>query len=156
MFFHKISTIIVGVVLSVNTTTCNDNSPKNTEEKKSTEQTMSTDTTIKNVVIDPNFDVSNTGAVYKIDSVYLIGDILHINVNYSGGCENHSFELFSTGLYMKSMPPQISVYLKHTNNNDACRKLVMQELQFNISSLKYKGTENTIILLGDKQINYFN
>jgi len=112
-------------------------------------------TEIKNVTVDPAADMVNTGAPYSVDSVGISGDILSVFVNYSGGCKDHSFELLSNGMFAKSLPPQVTVCLKHTNNDDACRKLVMQELKFNVSGIKYKsGNGTTVIKLGDKQVTY--
>ncbi|MGZ4061154.1 MAG: hypothetical protein ACXVPU_19135, partial [Bacteroidia bacterium] len=96
----------------------------------------------------------STGSPYNVDSLAVNGDILSIFVNYGGGCKEHTFELVSDGMYSKSLPPQISVCLKHTNNSDNCRKLVMRELKFNISKLKYTGSKTVTIKLVDKQINY--
>jgi len=111
--------------------------------------------TVKNVTVDAQADMMNTGASYSIDSLGINGDILSVFVNYSGGCKDHSFELLSNGMYAKSLPPQIAVCLKHINNDDACRKLVMEELKFNVSAIKYKGSNGTtIIKLGDKQVTY--
>jgi len=94
--------------------------------------------------------MTSTGAPYKVDSISIDGDILSVFVNYSGGCKEHTFDLVSNGMYAKSMPPQISVVLKHTNNGDNCRELVMKELKFDVSPLKYKGGNVTVIKLGDK------
>ena len=110
---------------------------------------------VKAVTVDPKADMMNTGASYSVDSLAISGDILSVFVNYSGGCKEHSFELLSNGMYAKSMPPQATVCLKHTNNDDACRKLVMQELKFNVSGIKYKGGNGTtVIKLGDRQVTY--
>jgi hypothetical protein len=81
-------------------------------------------------------------------------NILSVYVNYSGGCKPHVFDLVSNGMYSKSLPPQISVCLKHANNGDACRKLIMRELKFDISKLKYAGNKTVVVKLGDKEVNY--
>ncbi len=109
---------------------------------------------MKNVTVDAQADMSTTGAAYNVDSISVEGDVLSVFVNYSGGCKEHSFELLSNGMYAKSLPPQISVCLKHTNNEDNCRKLVMQELKFNIAALHYKGNGATIVKLGDKKVTF--
>ena len=108
---------------------------------------------VKSVTVDSQTDMSNTGASYTVDSLAIKGNILSVFVNYSGGCQEHSFELLSDGLIAKSMPPQVTVCLRHNNNGDACRKLVMQELKFDVSAVKYKsGDGTTVIKLGDKRI----
>jgi hypothetical protein len=106
---------------------------------------------IKDATIDAGIDVMNTGAAYHIDSTQVNGDILSVFVNYSGGCQEHSFELYSNGMYAKSLPPQLLLCLRHDNKEDACRELINQELKFNIIKLKYPGKNTVILKLGDKQ-----
>lgn len=110
---------------------------------------------IKNVIIDPNSNMSDTGTGYTIDSAKVKNDILSIFVNFSGGCKPHSFELFSNGAYGKSLPPQVFVCLKHIGNEDACRQLITQELKFNVSKLKYPGQNTVVIDLGNKHRVYY-
>ena len=127
---------------------------KGTRKSTTTEGSTSESKNIGNVVVDSKVDILNTGSPYKVDSLTISGDVLSVFVNYSGGCQEHSFELLSSGMHLKSLPPQIVVCLRHTNNDDTCRKLILQELKFNISALKYKGSDNTIVVIGDKQISY--
>jgi len=84
----------------------------------------------------------------SIKSAKINGDILELLVNYSGGCEEHSFELVSNGFYMKSLPPKLAVKVLHNNNGDACRSLEEKTLSFNIKDLRYPG-EGPLILLID-------
>jgi hypothetical protein len=109
---------------------------------------------INKVIVDPNLDIASLGGVAtSIDSITIKGDILSVFVNYGGGCKKHIFDLYSNGVYAKSLPPQLTLYLKHINNDDRCRKLVIQELKFNISSVKYKKGA-LIIKLGDFSLKY--
>ena len=112
------------------------------------------DSTIKNAIIDTQIDMATTGAFYKIDSIKINEDILSVFVNYSGGCKTHSFDLYSNGMYAKSMPPQLSLCLKHNNNGDNCRGLLLQELKFNVSNLKYAGKSTVVLKLADKKVTY--
>ena len=106
---------------------------------------------IKDAIVDPETDLMNTGAAYTVDSLRINGDILSIFINYSGGCSEHSFDLYSNGMYAKSLPPQLSLCLRHTNNDDACRELISQELKFNIIKLRYPGKNTVVLKIGDKQ-----
>jgi len=106
---------------------------------------------IKDPIIDASIDITNTGAAYNIDSMKISGDILSVFVTYSGGCKEHSFELYSNGMYAKSLPPQLSLCLRHSSNDDACRELINQELKYTISKLKYPGNNTVILKLGAKQ-----
>jgi len=109
---------------------------------------------INRVIINPQTDLSSIGAGYIIDSVKLNKDILSIFVNYSGGCKEHIFELYSNGKYAKSLPAQMTLCLRHTNNDDNCRMLLLREYKFNIAQLKNSNYETIVLNIGDKTINY--
>lgn len=131
------------------TQTTNTSSPS---EKNGVNQTAIPE--IKNAIVNTEIDMTNTGGMYTVDSMKIDNDVLSVFVNYSGGCKEHSFDLYSNGMYAKSLPPQLSLCLKHTNNGDACRKLIIKELKFNISNLKYAGKNTVILKLGDKRVTY--
>lgn len=108
---------------------------------------------IKNVIVDSNLDIATIGgALTNVDSLAIKGDVLSIFVNYSGGCKDHSFDLYSNGMYAKSLPPKLTLFLKHTDNDDGCRSLISQELKFNISAVKY--TSSLSLKVGSKFIKY--
>jgi hypothetical protein len=106
------------------------------------------------VIVDAKADMTATGNLYHIDSIRIQGNVLSAFVNYSGGCKEHSFELISNGIYDKSNPPQIALCLKHKSNEDMCRKLIMRELKFNISSIKIKGKKSLVVNLGSEHVTY--
>jgi hypothetical protein len=106
---------------------------------------------IKNAIIDPETDLMDKGAAYNIDSLKINGDILSLFINYSGSCKEHSFELYSKGMFAKSLPPQLSLCLRHNSNDDACRELINKELKFNIINLRYPGKNTVILKIGEKQ-----
>lgn len=113
------------------------------------------DSTIK-ATVETNVDMSATGSPYKIDSLFIKDDILSIFINYSGGCKEHAFQLVSNGMYAKSMPPQLFLCLKHNANDDQCKKMILKELRFDVSDLKYKGSNTVILKLGNKKVNYIS
>lgn len=80
-----------------------------------------------------------------IKSASIKGSILQIDVEYSGGCSDANFELYWDGMLAKSMPPKATFGLVYTTN-DTCRKLTMNTLIFDISSV-YTG-ECIIFLTG--------
>ncbi|MDF2436852.1 MAG: hypothetical protein K0Q95_1228 [Bacteroidota bacterium] len=110
--------------------------------------------TIPKAILDPAADIADSGRPYQLDSLSLNSDTLSVFVNYSGGCEKHTFQLISNGMYAKSMPPQLSLCLKHSANDDHCRQQIMQELKFDVSGLRYKGSHTVILKLSDKNIRY--
>jgi hypothetical protein len=117
--------------------------------------TLQTNTSeIPKAIVDANTDMASTGNPYNIDSLSISGDTLSVFVNYSGGCETHSFDLYSNGMYAKSSPPQLSLCLKHSGKTDQCKKLIMKELKFNVTDLKYKGSDKVILKIADQRIAY--
>jgi hypothetical protein len=108
----------------------------------------------KKAILDPNADMTATGTSYKVDSLAMNANILSVFVNYSGGCKDHSFELFSDGMYAKSIPPQLRLCLKHEANNDECKKPVKQELKFDVTDLKTKGGKTLILIIGEKRVSW--
>jgi hypothetical protein len=125
-----------------------------TKENNSPDNSRLPEEPVKKATIDPNTDMAVTGTPYKVDSLHLNKDTLSVFVNYSGGCKKHFFQLISNGMYAKSLPPQLDLCLKHSDNEDLCKKLVMQELKFDVSGLKYKGSNSVILKIGEKKIKY--
>ncbi len=149
--------IIVSILFAVGLiSACHKKAMKQLINKNNTTvATISDLSEIKNIIIDPKINMMDTGASYNIDSMKVNADILSVFVNYSGGCKTHSFDLYSNGAYAKSLPPQASLSLKHVSNGDACRQLIVQELKFNISKLKYSGQNTVIVELGNTQPVYY-
>lgn len=98
------------------------------------------------LTIDLEYTPRETDA-FTIDEVSLEGNILTVVVQYSGGCKDHEFKLFSNQRYMKSMPPQLPLYLEHEANDDNCRALIMQTLKFDVSKAKYAGSPSCRLLI---------
>ena len=99
-------------------------------------------------------DVTQETAPTTITRVSLEGNILTLDVEYSGGCKDHSFEFVGSQMLMKSMPPKRSVKLVHNSNDDTCRELVSETIKFNIKSLavtETSGNEVVLLLDGVKQ-----
>lgn len=73
---------------------------------------------------------------FELRSVRIAGDTLVVEVRYSGGCEAHDFSLHSNGTIMKSLPPQMNLWLEHEDHGDACRALITRNLKFDLSPLQ--------------------
>lgn len=95
-----------------------------------------------------SFDDYKNSASCSILKVGLEGNILTIDVEYSGGCEEHTFKLVGVEMIMKSLPPQRGVMLWHDNKDDSCRSIVNEQLKFDISALAYEGGEIMLNLDG--------
>ncbi len=63
-------------------------------------------------------------------------DKLLIRVSYGGGCRLHLFQLNWDGQIMESNPFQVDLELSHNNNEDMCRALITEDLQFDLSTLQ--------------------
>jgi len=106
--------------------------------------------------------IINTSAVYsaelnkiRILDTEIIGDILQMKIEYSGGCEKHDFNLIFNGIWKKSMPPKITLFLEHKYEHEKCKSLVSKVIKFDIKKLKEKNSEVYINLVGySKSIKY--
>jgi hypothetical protein len=114
---------------------------EDTEEIASAEQSE-----VQALSIDFEYSPRETDG-FMINEVSLDGVILTVIVQYSGGCKNHEFKLISNQRYMKSMPPQLPLYLEHQANNDNCRALVIQTLKFDVTKAKYSGSPSCRLLV---------
>jgi hypothetical protein len=71
---------------------------------------------------------------------------LIVKVAYSGGCNEHFFEVSWDERYMKSLPPQVNVRLTHVNNDDACRARLEKELAIDLRKL-FLSTPNDVVVI---------
>lgn len=73
-------------------------------------------------------------------------DILNIDVSYSGGCEEHDFNLIWDGSFLKSSPAQAEVYLSHDAKGDSCEAEISKSLSFDLTPMKsvYLGSYSDI------------
>jgi hypothetical protein len=84
---------------------------------------------------------------FKILKSSVDGDILRLTVEYGGGCEEHKFSVYSTGAYMKSMPPKLNLYIEHDGNQDPCRALIQKEIRVNLKSVQFAGSQELVLIL---------
>lgn len=82
-----------------------------------------------------------------IQEASINGNVLRVTVSYSGGCENHQFELVGSPNISKSLPPIRSIELVHKSNGDACKKKIEETLRFNLANLAYKQESGSVIKL---------
>ncbi len=67
------------------------------------------------------------------------------HISYHGGCGKNNFELYSNGLLMKSMPPQLEIYLEREQENETCNDEIKQLLKFDLSPVKKPGNAKIIL-----------
>jgi hypothetical protein len=85
--------------------------------------------------------------VFTFKDVMINGDTLIVNVQYSGGCGDHKFEIKKNGFLMKSLPPKQPVQIIHLSTVDQCRSLINEDLKFDISSFRGTPHGTTVLLL---------
>jgi hypothetical protein len=67
-----------------------------------------------------------------INEMKIENGILHMNVSYSGGCEDQTFELIGSQMLMKSLPPKRTLTLLRNDHGDKCREWITQDLKFDL------------------------
>lgn len=116
---------------------------KSHKNAKNSQITTNSETMLKATI----GDIETPSDLIQITGVSVKGNIMSIDVNYSGGCEEHSFQLIGSASIAKSLPPIRSIKLVHNANGDACRKLEERTLEFDISELAYVKTSGSVIYL---------
>lgn len=95
---------------------------------------------------------------FTIDSARISekAGLLYVYINYSGGCNDHRFEAVTTGAWAESIPPQITVFIKHDNGGDACREQLSKTLVYDIKGLRYQaaGKEEIQLNIGSFKLKY--
>jgi len=69
------------------------------------------------------------GDQFMIDTAYIEGDILIMNIGYSGGCEDHEFKM-----YVITTNPDLMLY--HNANNDPCEAFITRSLFIDLLPLR--------------------
>lgn len=89
-----------------------------------------------------------------ITAVEVRGNLLYIDVEYTGGCIEHEFEVTGSQNILKSLPPIRSIELIHRNMSDECKSIQKRKLEVDITDLAYmkeKGSEIHFTLAGWKE-----
>lgn len=121
------------------------NNPKKQREEKPMNELMT-------IHADLSYQWPGTTDPYDILETRINGDTLAITVQYGGGCEPHDFQMHQNMRWMKSMPPQLNIYLEHENNKDMCRAMIRQDLYFDLTSCRYTPGNSVILILnGDRE-----
>ena len=102
----------------------------------------------KKVVVQMGFDRKTDD--FSITDASISGTLLSIEVEYAGGCKDHTFELFTDGSIMKSLPPKQSFFLRHYANEESCEALIQEKLLFDLTGSTTSGNSLIILLEGFK------
>lgn len=111
---------------------------------------------VKDVIVDLNFNAPDSNAVFSIEDMKIDGDILQLEVSYSGGCKDHEFKAYFNGMYIKTNPMKAKVFIVHHTNGDNCRALIKQTLRYNLKPVRSGDKGKLIIMLNntDKTLTY--
>lgn len=102
--------------------------------------------------------VSPASDPFVRNNAFINGDTLFVDVEYSGGCEVHTFDA-CYGLWMTSLPVQTDVTITHDANGDICRALILETVRFDLNPMRvsYPWTTPADIMLnldGRTQLMY--
>ena len=99
---------------------------------------------MKQITVDPNRKPSKPD--FQVLEMSNENDVLTVIFRYSGGCKEHDFNAYFSGGWLKSLPPQAIIDFEHLNpDNDACRSLVKDTVQFDLTPLRY-GTSGSVVV----------
>ena len=90
---------------------------------------------------------------YVLNAVKVAGDILTLNVSYSGGCEEHVFTLVTSGLFVEAESVQLAALLAHDANEDSCEAWITETYTFDLRVIKklyqqeYQQDMGAVVLL---------
>ena len=114
-----------------------------TNKKLAEEQVKNSTTMIKAKIGEINL----ASDAITIADVKVKGNILLIDISYSGGCKDHSFEMIGSKMIAKSLPPVRAIQLIHHANNDQCKKMILQTLEVDLKDLAYEQKVGSKIFL---------
>jgi len=114
------------------------------KDKEETTATVAETDKIQSLIVDKEF-TEPASADITIKQITIDGDLLSIDVSYSGGCEEHKFNLYFDGNYKKSLPPKAAFFLQHVPHTDQCRSIVDLTLKFDIGKSQYAGQKEIMV-----------
>lgn len=107
------------------------------------------------MILNPDENRKLGNASLTIRSINVVGNEIEIKVSYIGGCKTHEFELVAHK-FLDSQDTSISLYLSHDDKGDRCKRIVTDNLVFDLSpliKLNPQLKQRTIkLLIGDKTV----
>jgi len=103
----------------------------------------------KPIIIGVPDDYSNDWTV--INNASITDNILNLDVQYLGGCNDASFELVTDGIFLESYPVQLRIELRHDSGTCSILPVPSTSLAFDLQPLKdlyqdaYGKSENEVI-----------
>ena len=137
--------ILIFIILS-SSFGCKTNAPAKSESTQA----------LPSVLVDNAYTPDRSAGKYKINAWSIEGDVLTVGIGYSG-CPGSTFSAHFNGAWMKSLPPKAGIVIeRHPAENDACRELQKQTIQFDLKTLRYEGQKKVIVKssIGDNLAEY--
>lgn len=152
----QFTSILLVALLSILLINCKNKKDATTEampdKEEATDVSENIESDVKKVTVERSYHFRETDD-YNLDTMWMVKDTLFLKVQYSGGCEDHEFELMSNGAYAKSMPPQMTLHLEHDANNDMCRAMITEELKFDLTPVRNPSSEKLIVRVNGLSID---
>lgn len=127
------------IILSLFIISCG-NSKKTVNQQKEMEE-KAIEKPHKKAILVQDWNKYRDTAPYNILDINLKGNIITLDIDYSGGCKVHEFDLVGSVFIMKSLPPKRGIKLFHNSNGDDCREKIITSIHFDISEFAYANGE---------------
>ncbi len=110
-------------------------------------QELDTDSVEKIYLTGELGKIMHDNSAFVMEKVRLEGHKLFVDINYSGGCEEHNFRVVGNPSISKSLPPVRSIQIQHDSKGDKCKKLIKKQLVIDISQFAYEHESGSQIYL---------
>lgn len=97
--------------------------------------------------ISDSYGSLTTGDRYTINAVRVDGNMMYVDLSYSGGCKEHVFAAYGSAAIAKSLPPIRQIKINHNGNQDHCRAMINQTVKIDLRNFTYKKEEGSQIYL---------
>ena len=111
-----------------------ENQPENLD--KTVEKiTSSEENEMTTAILTNDWGLYRESVAMNIHEVEISGNKMTVKVSYSGGCKEHYFKMIGYQFTTTSIPTERAIKIYHDTNQDDCRELISDVLEFDISAL---------------------
>jgi hypothetical protein len=86
-------------------------------------------------ILTPEIKPGLYNDAFDIESLSVQGNTLILKVVYAGGCKTHDFDMYASSAIGESFPPVLFLTVSHNANNDMCKALLRETINFDLSNL---------------------
>ncbi len=91
---------------------------------------------VQQMTLDKSLFDSTPRDAIEFEQISLDGDLLTMEITYTGGLKTHVFDLIGSGDFMESAPIQTTVVLSHDAKGDSGESLISKKLNYDLKPLK--------------------